>query len=203
MPASWSVVVIGSVPDDRRGDPPRARLVAEPEDHVGELLLRQPVHEVGGARAFGRVHPHVERPVLPEAEAAFRPIELHRGDPEIEEHAADLTADRVLVHLGEPRLEQPDPVPVPREPLPRDLERVGVAIDAEHGGRARLEQCCRVATGSHGHVDHRAPAAEQLDHLRRHDGLVSLARHPKCPTSSPNAIDASSVSAIIPMSERL
>ena len=83
-----------------RGDPARPRLLAELEDQVGELLLGQPVHEVGCGRPLV-AHPHVQRSVVAIAEPTFRPVELHRGDPEVEEHAVDRTVDGLLIDLGE------------------------------------------------------------------------------------------------------
>ena len=189
--------------DDRRRDAARPRLLAEPEDQVRELSLGQPVHEVGRARPLGGVHAHVERAVVPEPEPALRPIELHRGDPEVEEHAAGVGADRVLIHLGEPGVQQPYPVPEWREAFPREREGLGFAVDPEDRRYPGLQQRRRVAAPADGHVDDGAPVAEQLHHRRGHDGLVTFRRHPTCPTSSPNAMEATSVSAIIPSRDRL
>ena len=55
---------------DGAGDGARMPLLAELEDDVGEIALGGLRHHVGGARAFA-AHPHVERAVEPEREAAL------------------------------------------------------------------------------------------------------------------------------------
>src|SRR5439155_2608951 len=97
--------------DDRSGDPPRSRLLTEPVDQIGQLPLGEPVDEVRGAWprhcCTPLAHPHVERSVHAVPEPAVRTVELHRGDPEIEEHTVDRAADDILVDLGEACSHQP------------------------------------------------------------------------------------------------
>ena len=123
-------------------------------------------------------HPHVERSVLPVAEAALRTIELHRGDPEVEEHTVDRTVDDLLIDLGETGADGVEALAEDREPLPRHCEGGGVAIDADEPAYTGGEQRFRVTAGAERHVDHRPPAPEEPDHLADHDRVVRRVRHP-------------------------
>jgi hypothetical protein len=62
--------------DDRRGDARRESFLPERPDDAGEGALRISVHDGVGRERLSRVHPHVERPVGAEAEAAIRLIQL-------------------------------------------------------------------------------------------------------------------------------
>ena len=70
-------------PGDAPGQPPLSVLTEQRR----QGLHGEAVHQVGGGRARGRVHPHVERPVLAEREAPLGPVELRGADAEIEQHA--------------------------------------------------------------------------------------------------------------------
>ena len=72
--------------DDRAGDRARAPLFAVEMENVGEFRLRGVVDEIGGAYALA-LHAHVERAVVAEGEAALGPVELHRGDADVENDA--------------------------------------------------------------------------------------------------------------------
>jgi len=91
-------------PNDGPRHAPRLPFLAEPEDQVGELLLGEVVHEVrGGRSAGGGVHPHVERPVDAVAEPALPPVELHRRDAKVVQHAVggrDGALRRLAEHPG-------------------------------------------------------------------------------------------------------
>ena len=77
------------------------RLLAVLVDHVGELPLAHAVHEVGGRGRARAVHPHVERALGLEAEAALGIVELHGGDPEVEQDAVRRLARESLRDLAE------------------------------------------------------------------------------------------------------
>ena len=77
--------VVLALPDHGGGDLAREPLLAVLAEHPGQLLGRVGVEDVGGGRAGGAVHAHVERRVLGVGEAALADVELHRGDAEVEE----------------------------------------------------------------------------------------------------------------------
>ena len=70
-------------PGDAPGQPPLSVLTEECRQLVGG----EAVDQVGGGGTGGRVHPHVERPVLAEREPPLGPVELGRADAQVEEHA--------------------------------------------------------------------------------------------------------------------
>ena len=78
----------GTGGDDRLGDAAGEALVAEGAEQTGQLLLVGVVHDVGGRAGLALVHAHVERGVVPVAEAAVGAVELGAADPQVEEHAA-------------------------------------------------------------------------------------------------------------------
>ena len=86
----------------RARDPARHALLAVGPQHVGDLALvgaRQPLRR---ALAAVRIHAHVERAVLAEAEAALGDVELRRGHAEVEQHAVEPVGGRIPVReLGE------------------------------------------------------------------------------------------------------
>ena len=71
-------------------------LLAELEDHVGQRRLLDRGQPLGRRRSLRLVHPHVERLVAPEAEAAAVGVELQRRDAEVGQHAGH-RADAVPV----------------------------------------------------------------------------------------------------------
>ena len=74
--------------DDRAGDLAGARLLAIVADDAGDLGLVGLVEEFGGGLAR-LAHPHVERAVVGESEAALGLVELHRRHADVERHAVD------------------------------------------------------------------------------------------------------------------
>ena len=62
--------------------------LAEHADDPRELRVGRPVHDIGGAQAFA-AHAHIERPVFREGETPLGFVELHRGNPDIEDDAVD------------------------------------------------------------------------------------------------------------------
>ena len=61
---------------DGRGDAPRESLLPERSDHVAHFLERSPGQPGTDGLAALRIHAHVERAVLLEAETARRIVEL-------------------------------------------------------------------------------------------------------------------------------
>ena len=82
---------------DGRGDPARRSAPRRRPEHPGELAAGVGVDDVGGGARTAGVHPHVQRGVGGVAEAAVGPVELQRGDAEVEQDALDL----VDTELGE------------------------------------------------------------------------------------------------------
>jgi len=74
---------------DPPGDAAGVALLAVGEDQVGQLLLRQAVHELGGGDLLGLVHPHVQRALGGEGEAPLRVEELEGGDTQVQEQPVD------------------------------------------------------------------------------------------------------------------
>jgi hypothetical protein len=73
--------------------------------HLRKFARRRPREECRGRLAARGIHPHVERTVGTEREAARRIVDLRRGNAEVEERAVDaLDAARRerLRKLGEP-----------------------------------------------------------------------------------------------------
>ena len=131
-----------SAPDDRPRDATRTSFAAEFVDQVGELAFRQRVHEIGG-RGFvvvGTRHAHVERAVVAIAETAIRPVELHRRDAEVVEHAVDRPPGELVIHLVEGRPDRSEAVAEDGEPLVGEGQRARVAIDPDHPLGAGPEQ---------------------------------------------------------------
>src|SRR5690606_24086123 len=71
---------------DRAGDATRLALLAVGPQHVGDLALLGLGQPLGGALAGIGVHPHVERAVAAEAEAALGHVELRRGHAQVEQY---------------------------------------------------------------------------------------------------------------------
>ena len=107
------------------------------------------------------VHPHVERLVALEAEAAARRVELHRRDAEIGERAVDDGDAAAVEHVVERAIvgvHELDAIAPRRQRLARAGERVEVAIEADEPRRAGFEQRARVAAEADGAVDEEAAA---------------------------------------------
>ena len=119
-------------------------------------------------------HPHVERAVGLEREAAVGAVELHRADADIERDGVD-QADAALgeraVHLAEALLDQGQARV--RDERPSRFDRIGVAIEADHSSRPRREHGARVAARSEGAVDHGLAVVDG----ERGDDFVDQHRH--------------------------
>ena len=100
--------------DDRAGDRARVPLLAVAAEEERELALLRLVDEIAGGELGRSVHPHVERRVGSVGEPALGPVELHRGDAEVEqdrvrldvvcrelaEHERELAAEQASLHAG-------------------------------------------------------------------------------------------------------
>src|SRR5690606_4574772 len=75
--------------DDRARDALREALLAVIANDARELAFRRACDELRRSHSRARIHPHVERTVLYEAEAARGVVELRRGHTEIEQHAVN------------------------------------------------------------------------------------------------------------------
>jgi hypothetical protein len=171
-------VGIASSAHDRPCDLPRVALLAVAAEDQRELALVGLVDELARRELRRRVHPHVERRVGGIREPALGPVELHRGDTEIEEDRVGLDVVRRQLPEDERELAAQQP----RRHARRSLEPIevrahgGIAVDrdqlplrAEVGG----EQA-GVAAGAEGRVDDGLARAhrEELAHLVGEDGDV-------------------------------
>ena len=141
-PASCSVVVKGA---DRRSAT-MARAMRR-EARSSPYWKRMSASAASGrpltrsaAAGAGLAHPHVERPVLLEGEAARGLVELHRGDADVEHDAVE----RRMPGLRGDAVERPEGAGAQVEPAGEVAgpgfgagERLGVAVDADHQGRRR------------------------------------------------------------------
>src|SRR3954464_12487185 len=117
--------------DDGPSDLLRVPLLAVAAEDGHEVALAPAVDDVAGALLLARIHPHVERRIGRVREPTLWPVELHRGDAEIEQ-------DRVGPDSVVRQLWQHDAEVAPQEPCVhrgalRDLLEVGprrrVAVD--------------------------------------------------------------------------
>ena len=88
---------------DRPRDPARRALFAEILENPRDHAFGGSVEPVGRGRARARIHPHVERAVGAETEAACRVVELRRGNTDVEQHAVHAAGGvMAFEHLAEP-----------------------------------------------------------------------------------------------------
>ena len=161
--ASVVVVLIGS------SDPARIPFFAVLEDHVGERLLVGGRNQVGCGRSLRAVHPHVQRIVAPEAEAAAFSFELHRGHTQIRQRSVDAGNATLVEHARQVaiiRVHQLHAVTEPGERFRRNPQRLRVAIESEDARRSGLEQRSRVAAQAHGAIDEQ-PASRWREECHR------------------------------------
>src|SRR4029079_17986748 len=78
----------GTRGDDGAGDRPGARVLPIVAQDPGDLGLLGRIQIFGGGQA-GTAHPHIERTVGLEREAALGPVELHRADADVERDRVD------------------------------------------------------------------------------------------------------------------
>ena len=72
--------------DDCAGDTTRKAFLAQRADHVADLVGSGSFEPLRGADAVRRIHAHVERTVLLEAEPALRLVELRGRHAEVEQY---------------------------------------------------------------------------------------------------------------------
>ena len=165
----------------------RMPLLAEDIDDVGEIGFRRARDDVGRGRA-GLAHPHVERTVETEREAALGLVELHRGDADIHHDAVDgIDALRRtdLGEIGKAVLDQRQPARGAFDQLEAAGNRRAVAIDRDDAGSRHIQDRAAVAAGAEGGVDIDAAIARarDLDRLAAEHGDMTrraeLMRHPR------------------------
>ena len=86
---------------DEAGHPAGTVHFAVEAEDLLEAFRRLFVEEVGGGPGGGGVHPHVQRGVETEGEAALRRVELVRGNAQVGENAVELHAFLAGVVLDE------------------------------------------------------------------------------------------------------
>ncbi len=141
--------------DDGAGDTTRLGLVAVAIDDVGDFRLVSSVEEVGRALAVA-AHPHVERAVGLEGEAALGPVDLHGGDADIERHSVDrldVAVGKRLTHPGKTLRNKSQAPPARSRQGLAFLYRIGIAIEGVDPGSPFLENRICVAAGAEGAVD--------------------------------------------------
>ncbi len=156
-------------------DPARLTLVAVELEDMGQRPVVPGIDDVGGGHAL-IAHPHVQRPVAHEGEAALGLIQLHGRDADVEDGAVQLGLAAFLERLGQAREWGADQLEAIREVARHGLgERLHrrVAIQRHDLGPA-LEDGAGVAAGSEGGVDDDIArlGGERLDHLGQQDGRV-------------------------------
>ena len=90
--ASRVVVSIGARSrsrDNRPRDAATPGLFAVAPDQVGQLALREGIHQIARRSALLGIEAHVERSLVTEGEPSLRLIELERRQPEIEQDAVE------------------------------------------------------------------------------------------------------------------
>jgi hypothetical protein len=141
--------------DDGTCDAAGLGLLAIAVDDVRDDFLGSIVEEVGGALPFP-AHPHVERPVGLEGEAAVGLVELHRGDADIEGHPVDLVnvaGGKRLAHPGETLRNKRQAPPARSGQSLAILDRFGIAIESDDSGRPFIQDGLAVAAGAERAVD--------------------------------------------------
>ena len=136
--------------------------------HAGQLVLGVAVDDVGRGERLPHVHPHVERPVRPVAEAALGSIELWGADSQIEQRTADVpTCPRLMSKLLQRRRDLVERAPAEDHPVReagqrsrRRVDGLAIAVEADQPqvGPGLEERPC-VAACADGRIDH---------HARRH-----------------------------------
>ena len=136
--------------------------------------IRRDARSSPKAKIASAISASLERSVPREREAALRAVELHRGDPEIEERAVDLDDPRVRegpLELGEIFADERDAVgEIRREP------RARIAVEGDDPAAAP-DNRPRVTARAEGRVDVRPAVADAqtVERLGEHDRNV-LAR---------------------------
>ncbi len=162
---------------DRPRDRPRETLLAERGDDGGKIAVGGGVDEIGGAKTLA-AHAHVERTVVAEREPAFRLIELHRRDAEIEQDAVDRAMAETLrdmFEIGEAVFHQGEPALRLLDQSEALGHRIAVAVDADDARAAHIQDAARVPAGAERAVDGDAAIArrQKLQHLAGKHGNMT------------------------------
>ena len=145
-------------------------------DQIGEFPLGEPRDQIGGARPIPS-HPHIERSVMAEREAALGLVDLHRRDAEIERDTRNRTrfglGDEPF-HVAEAAFNDLEPAGVPDGETGAARDRVGIAVDAEHAAVRRGQQRLGVTAGTERAVDveRAVPRCKRGDNLGDKNGFV-------------------------------
>ena len=197
--------------DDGAGDPARLGLLAIMVDDVGDLRLVGGMLRKSAALSPSRRHAHVERAVGLEGEAALGPVELHRGDADIERHAVDrldAAVGKRLTHPGKTLRNKRQAPPARSRQGLAFCDRIGIAIEGEDSGRPLFENGPGVAAGAEGAVDmgFAGGDGERGDHLveqhRDVRGGSGLGAHGAMPFSSRRQAAISRKSAVAALRAR-
>ena len=146
---------------------------------IGEFLLLERVHEIGGAGNVGiRVEPHVERSVVAEAEASIVPGELVGGEPQIQENPVDSSQPQRLQRIFDfaiRRLHKADMGLITRVDR-RQGQHIWIAIEPDHssGLPNPFRQGTRVppCSGRPIHEDRPLSGVEPVNDLIKQDRLM-------------------------------
>ncbi|MNN24592.1 hypothetical protein D3C81_1380300 [compost metagenome] len=146
--------LLDAAAQDGGGHPTRLTLVAVLLEDMGQRPVIPSVDEIGGGRP--RVaHPHIQRPVAHEGEAALGLIQLHGRDANIEDSAVQLSLAALGEGLGQAREGGADQL---------ELARIGggdgvgvrlnrrVAVQTDDLGPA-IQNSASVAASAEGGVD--------------------------------------------------
>ena len=170
---------------DAPGDPPRASLFAQLEEHVRELVVREAVDELERGLAARRVHAHVDGAFMPKAHAAKRIVDLRRADAEIcaePLHLLDAARLELVPRASEGFMDRDEALAEPRQALGRRLDGHEIAIEPDDASTCvRLENGLRVTTAAQGGVDVDTAVRDGQcgDDLTLHDRGVVKALHDK------------------------
>src|SRR5262249_27782115 len=152
-------------------------LFAQRRENGRKLALGRRRHDVGRGRPVA-AHAHVERTVEAEGKSARRLVELHRGDPEVEDDAVDrvvAAAARDRLQIGEFVLHQSERAGGGAHETGAACDRAWVAVDANDVAVRGREDIASVAAGTEGRVDVDAAGAdgEEFDRGAAEHGNVT------------------------------
>ncbi len=152
-------------------------LLAEFVNQIRQRPLVNLAESLGGRGPGRRIHPHVERIVLAEAEPPPRFVQLHRRPPEVHQQPVDRRHAALVEHRLKPpvvRVHDLDAAAEFAQRVPRRGHGRRIAIKPDQPRGAAREQRPRVAPEADSAVD-KHPAArglEVLEHFGDHDRLV-------------------------------
>ena len=139
---------------------------------------------MSAARHAAPFHPHVERGVEAQREAALGLVELHRGNADVERDAVEIARDRV--ERAEARLDEPQALGIFGEQRRTAGDRRGIAVERDDAGATR-QQGAAVAAGAESAVEIKAAFADlqRVERLFKKYGNVSHAATFRIPGRAP------------------